>query len=208
MLFFLNIPGYFIDNDLRLDREDTIRGIGGGLLVYVCDGLVVKPLPNQCNFKQYIGLEVIGKNCSKNIYLMYRSPNSPPDNNSELCKFFDELKNNYLVVGDFNYPGIDWESNTADRKSAEFLHTVEDKFLTHLNYLPSHQHGNILDLIFTDRPLEVLDIEDIGCLANSDHSSYLIKTLFEPVTNKTDELILDWKHANDEALQNNFNSQN
>ena len=136
---FLNIPGYFIDNDLRLDGEDTIRGIGGGLLVYVCDGLVVKPLPNQCNFKQYIGLEVIGKNCSKNIYLMYRSPNSPPDNNSELCKFFDELKSNCLVVGDFNYPGIDWESNTADRKSAEFLHTVEDKFLTQLNYSPSHQ---------------------------------------------------------------------
>ena len=54
----------------------------------------------------------------------------------------------------------------------------------------------------------MLDIEDIGCLANSDHSSYLIKTLFEPVTNKTDELILDWKHANDEALQNYFNSQN
>ena len=72
MLFFLNIPGYFIDNDLRLDGEDTIRGIGGGLLVYVCDGLVVKPLPNQCNFKQYIGLEVIGKNCSKNVYPMYR----------------------------------------------------------------------------------------------------------------------------------------
>ena len=205
---FLNIPGYFIDNDLRLDREDTIRGIGGGLLVYVRDGLAVKPLPNQCNFKQYIGLLVIGKNCFKNIYLMYHSPNSPPDNNSELCKFFDELKSNCLVVGDFNYPGIDWESNTADRKSAEFLHTVEDKFLTQLNYSPSHQHGNILDLIFTDRPLEVLDIEDIGCMANSDHSSYLIETLFEPVTNKSDELILDWKHANDEALQNYFNSQN
>ena len=54
----------------------------------------------------------------------------------------------------------------------------------------------------------MLDIEDIGCLANSDLSSYLIETLFEPVTNKSYELILDWKHANDEALQNYFNSQN
>ena len=30
----LDIPGYFIDPDLRSDRLDTINGIGGGLIIY------------------------------------------------------------------------------------------------------------------------------------------------------------------------------
>ena len=35
----LNMDGYFIEPDLRMDRRDTINGIGGGLLVYVKEGL-------------------------------------------------------------------------------------------------------------------------------------------------------------------------
>ena len=35
----LNMDGYFIEPDLRMDRGDTINGIGGGLLVYVKEGL-------------------------------------------------------------------------------------------------------------------------------------------------------------------------
>ena len=41
----LNIPEYFIEPELRLDRTDTMNGVGGGLLVYVKDSLIVKPIP-------------------------------------------------------------------------------------------------------------------------------------------------------------------
>ena len=37
----LSINGYQVMTDLRRDRTDTARGIGGGLLVYAKDGLTV-----------------------------------------------------------------------------------------------------------------------------------------------------------------------
>ena len=36
---FLTIPGYEMQQDLRLDREDTAGGRGGGLLVYAKEGI-------------------------------------------------------------------------------------------------------------------------------------------------------------------------
>lgn len=73
---FLNIPGYYIDNDLRKDRTDTLRGIGGGLLVYVRDGLTVKPKEYNNDLNQFSSFEVIGenKNVSKNISLQLYLP--------------------------------------------------------------------------------------------------------------------------------------
>lgn len=69
----LNIDGYYIDPDLRFDRRDTFNGIGGGLIVYAKDGLVIKPLSIRNDFNQFVQFEVLkedNKNSSLNITLM------------------------------------------------------------------------------------------------------------------------------------------
>ena len=42
----LQIPGYTIEESLRKDRQDTVNGIGGGIIVYVRLGLTVLSLDN------------------------------------------------------------------------------------------------------------------------------------------------------------------
>jgi hypothetical protein len=38
---FLAVPGYNIQPDLRKDRQDMTRGIGGGLIVYARTGVTI-----------------------------------------------------------------------------------------------------------------------------------------------------------------------
>ena len=49
----LNIKGYELQQNLRRDRNDTTNGIGGGLLVYTRDGLVILPCDDENSFNQY-----------------------------------------------------------------------------------------------------------------------------------------------------------
>ena len=202
----LNIPGYFIDPDLRKDRTDTIQGIGGGLIVYSREGLAVKPVEYDSVLNQFVSFQVLTRNKQSplNISLIYKSPNSSNENNEELCKFVENHKNNMLIFGDTNYPNIDWELGVSDRRSADFLKTCEDQFLSQLVDFCTHQKGNILDIVLTDRSADILDIKSIGNLSNSDHSVILCEILLEPEFNSSDQLVFDYKNADMNGLNDFF----
>ena len=57
----LNMDNFELVTDLRKDRSDTANGIGGGLLVYVRNGLTVLPCDNKSDFRQYCKFK-IGEN--------------------------------------------------------------------------------------------------------------------------------------------------
>ena len=48
--------------ELRVDRMDTANGIGGGIIVYIRDGLVVRPETVENNFNQFCKFQVKQKN--------------------------------------------------------------------------------------------------------------------------------------------------
>ena len=49
------------------------------------------------------------------IGVVYRSPNSSATNNGKLLNCIHELSHRHLVImGDFNYPNIDWENLHAN----------------------------------------------------------------------------------------------
>ena len=204
----LNITGYYIDSELRNDRNDTVRGIGGGLLVYIREGMLIKPSECNSSFNQYSSFQVLTKNQQNplTISLVYRSPNSSPENNKELCQFITNHIKNSFIIGDFNFPKIDWDNGTSDKKSEEFLKSCEDSFLTQLVNFCSHQKGNILDLAFTDRPADVIDIKNVGNLSNSDHSAILCEFMLEPDFNSSEQLIFDYKNADMDGLNFFFSS--
>ena len=200
---FLNVPGYYIDPDLRLDRIDTANGIGGGLLVYIKDGLDVLPIDNNSDFNQYKQFAVkSSNNCTKdlNITLIYRSPNSSSDNTKLLCDIIEHSPKNGLIIGDFNLPKIDWNTGIGDSKSKQLIDTSEKMFLTQLVTFPTHQKGNILDLAFTDVPDKILNIETVGNLGSSDHSVIRLDISFTSNFNFSCDKILDWKNADIEGL--------
>ena len=72
----LNINGYSIEPNLRIDRTDTANGIGGGIIVYCKTGLTIKP-SSVNDFIQYCRFEIVDKSNKNNleITVIYRSPN-------------------------------------------------------------------------------------------------------------------------------------
>ena len=171
----LNIEGYYIEPDLRMDRRDNLNGIGGGLIVYIKNGLIVKPLPVENSFNQFVQFDVVNNDdiCaarSLNITLIYRPHSSRDENTDELCKLIEKARKNYIFIGDFNFPGINWEYETSDRKGANFLQCTKDNYLEQLIDFKTHIRGNTLDLLFSNHPDKILTIEPLGNLGNSDHS--------------------------------------
>jgi hypothetical protein len=70
----LTMPGYDIVPDLRVDRRDTVGGIGGGLLVYAKHGMRILPFDTQSDFVQHVGFTVETGSESFNVVLVYRPP--------------------------------------------------------------------------------------------------------------------------------------
>ena len=207
----LNIPGYFIEPELRRDRTDTMNGIGGGLLVYVKDNLIIKSVPVDNNFNMFTRFEIISKESKDDgrfktkpnltVTLVYRPPRARIQNTQELCKLFKNSGENSILIGDFNFPTINWSDLTSDRNCETFLQCVLDNNFEQLVTFPTHVRGNILDLVFSNRPENILNIEALGNLSNSDHTILSIDVIFKSKFNSSEELIDDWRNGDTEGLK-------
>ena len=168
----LNIPGYNIEPDLRIDRQDTLNGIGGGLIVYARDGLILKPIPVESSFNMFARFKIISDENKDDrdltVTIVYRPPRANSVNSEELCKLFQNCNGNNLFIGDFNFPAINWSNLTANGGSEAFLQCVIDNGFDQLVDFPTHIRGNTLDLVLTNRPENILSVEPLGNLSNSD----------------------------------------
>ena len=57
-------------------------------------------------------------------------------------------KHQALIMGDFNYPGINWETLESDSMSQGFFYLTQDYFLIQHVSAPT-RNSNILDLVMT-----------------------------------------------------------
>ena len=95
---------------------------------------------------------------------------------------------NYLFVGDFNFPSIDWQQMACpDTVSKSFLNACNNKFLTQHVDFPTHIAGNTLDLVMSSNPDLIGNVWSIGPLANGDHDmimlvSYLVLIYHSPAS--------------------------
>ena len=114
------------------------------------------------------------------VGVIYRSPSSSPENNSNMLKLLAEVqklaKSHLLITGDFNFPLIDWCLWTApDRDFAglSFLDTLNDLFMfQHVMFstrVRKGQTSSILDLVLTDDENNVDLILTLDPLGMSDH---------------------------------------
>lgn len=205
----LQLEGYFIESTLRCDRTDTTNGIGGGLIVYVKHGITILQTDNINTFNQFCQFKVLSDNNQDlNITLVYRSPNSPNINNSELCELISSLGKNNLIIGDFNYPSIDWANNSCDNKCRPFVDALSERFLHQIIDFPTHIRGNILDLALTDLPERIINIEPIGNLGNSDHSIISLNIMLNVAFNQTNEHVPDWNKCDVDSFSDFLTSVN
>ena len=170
---YLSIPGFQLVS--RFDRNDTQNGRGGGILIYVKDYLKANQTSITCQFNQYAGIQIITNSGVLNLFVVYRSPNSTHENNEKLLALLREIKNPAIIVGDFNYPGIDWGSLSGAGDLQKFIDLTLDQFWDQWVTFPTHKSGNCLDLVFSESNL-ITDIKNESPLGTSDHDTIIIDT--------------------------------
>ena len=121
------------------------------------------------------------------VGVIYRSPGSLDINNALLNQTITDavsLRHSHLLLlGDFNFPGINWDSwstPTSSTVSAEyyFLENIRNNYLFQHVTLPTRGRvgnlANTLDLVFTNEQGMIDEIIYESPLGKSDHSVLLI----------------------------------
>ena len=101
----------------------------------------------------------------------------------------DPSKHHVWVMGDFNYPKLDWEDNQPILKQncpnqeayLDFVSTIDDNCLTQMVREPTRE-GNILDLFLTNSPTLVDSVNVVPGIA--DHQAVMAVVRLRPTIQK------------------------
>ena len=170
----IRIPGYIVS---RSDRRG--RG-GGGVLLYSHENV---PVSETSNYDDGIcqALFCVFHTIKMCVCLVYRPPSTSKETYSRLLRWVNDTLSDVdesyqiILMGDFNFPSIDWSLGTVkrnvsvdQRESAEqFMEWLTRPFLNQYIFLPTRLN-NVLDLFFTNNPFLVTDVEVFDC-GMSDH---------------------------------------
>ena len=117
----------------------------------------------------------IGQSSSHVICCIYVPPDSPLSYVSHHVLFLSDLVSSFsncTFVGDFNLPDIDWFAIMGTYNSSTCLcdFLFDYNFKQHI-FEPTHEKGNVLDLVLTSPCVSVtnLTIHSLSSLSFSDH---------------------------------------
>ncbi|KAK7093942.1 hypothetical protein V1264_007621 [Littorina saxatilis] len=159
-----------------------------GICLYIHSSLKPSPVDTiDSDFEEHILAECKRDNLpSLLVGLVYRSPNSSKDNNEKLNSLLvkaAQLKHyELLIMGDFNYPEIDWDSSTSEagpsHPATSFVKATKDAFLVQHQKEPTRfrpgQKANIVDLVLTSEEGTVEEISTTPGMGKSDHFTLII----------------------------------
>ena len=200
---YLGVAGYELQTVLRLDRSDTDRGRGGGLLVYTKTGLQILTCDKTVVFNQYCKFVVRGVT----FYLIYRSPNSSTEEVTRLAALIRQVEKDCVIIGDFNLPSIDWRSGTARGAATEVLEAVEDMLMSQMVDFSTQVKGNILDLVITNMPERLLEVRDEGRLGKSDHVMIVTEISVGKSHTESPRPLPDWRNADWASMRSELDSR-
>ena len=178
------IPGFHIESENLLDKS-----VGRGLVIYVQNNLsytkldLGKIVPKDDIPDEVLACEInLSQGDKLLLCVFYRSPSSSEDNSrkiNELMRRLISLNHSHvLMVGDYNYPKIDWTSYTSDSKhediNFEFIECVRDCYMHQHVTTPTRGRGtetpSVLDLVFSNEAELVEGVTTNAPLGASDHS--------------------------------------
>ena len=173
-----SIPSsFFCPNNYVIYRSDRTHAKGGGTLLLVKNTVVSKPLEldNNSSIDAVACELLLADNTNIGLLCVYRPPGLTADDNSKLYSimntFLDfKLKFN-VIVGDFNFPDIQWPDSTSSSQSDAFLYFLQDNFLQQHVRTPTRRASqSILDLVLTTQGTDILNLMVNEEFGSSDHS--------------------------------------
>ena len=204
-----------------LDAELALRGyemfrcdrstgnLGGGVLLYVRNSLKPVEFLPQTKYPEHTWCKIRGANKDELLIgVCYRSNNTKiyPDGSHDLLrKLVAEVGNHHtLMIGDFNYGGIDWISHTvgagAGYECQQFLDSLEDNFFT--QHVDVSTRGNsLLDLILSNEPDLVTDVNCLENLGTSDHNVLICSVHMQGESITDNKMAYDYNKADFKGLK-------
>ena len=175
----VNMEGFTL---FRRDRGRGDKKRGGGVLLYVSNDLDAVRV-GECTVRKSETLWVKIKDLGGdyiNVGVCYRSPTASMEEEEDLVKEISEnCRRRALVLGDFNYGDINWETLQAENGSSrKFMEIISDLFLT--QHVKEGTRGErILDVVLSTGQDMVEDLKVRGPIANSDHNVLVFKLVCE-----------------------------
>ena len=181
-----NLDGYQM-------HTTNVSSKGRGIIIYTHQSI-----PNTLNisakteFSEYKLISIkVDKNIDFLVAAIYRSDSGTKENNENLLKLLKEIsgmrQSHKLIIGDFNYKEIDWESwSTSKSENSEeqaFINCIQDIYwFQHVTsptrYRTDHEPST-LDLVFTNEESMIEQISYQSPLGKSDHSVLYLKYLLK-----------------------------
>ena len=205
-------------NEFKMYRNDRKTGRGGGVLLYVHEKFN-SSLCNEMNslkFPESIWCYILLDDGNKLLVgVVYRSPNCSDEGNNELRNMIKAAANirgieNILIMGDFNYPEIDFGRGTVEGpvdsephkffecvQEADFIENVKDVTRYRGDQVPSR-----LDYILSNNN-NIDNIAKLPPLGKSDHIGIEARILINvEIGNNEDSRKRNYRRADYEQFGN------
>ena len=167
-------------NRFKLYTKNFMKKGLRGIFCYVRSNVNSSVINLGLIFNEYLCIKIGGLLEDLIILVIYRSPHSENENNTKLLlllKKFMSVKGKKIIVGDFNFPSIDWKNvlTSYGPKSIEnkFINFINDNFLSQLIDVPTRyrdsQKCNLLDLVLVQEKENIFDIRCRAPIGKSDH---------------------------------------
>jgi hypothetical protein len=204
MLAEISIEGYTI---YRKDRYNFKEGKGGGVILYIRNELVsydYEELNKSASESVWCKLK-IDNNSSITIGVCYRSQAASEQELQELYNVINVAsQGKVLLMGDFNYPLLNWDTYECDSNAEKFRDLLLDNYLYQHVREPTRE-SNILDLVISSDENMVANIEVLEHLGNSDHNIIVWSLILDVGLNKTKQPFRKYYKADYVAMRNWFN---
>ena len=195
-----NLPGFTM---FRRDRASGHRG--GGVLLYIrCEFNPIE-VRLSSQFAEQVWCSVHVKNGQDLLIgVCYRSSNvaiTGPNNDQMLFDTLAEVyKRPLLLIGDFNYPDIDWSiSYRGSVNSQRFVDCVDEGFLMQ-NAFDGTCNGTILDLVVTNEPEMIDCVTVLDTFSSSDHNLLQWEVKLSPAASVFNCTRLDYSRADFDGI--------
>jgi len=198
----LNVEGYTI---FRKDRDSSTENRGGGVLLLVNEQFkaIHRGDLNDDDFSECIWCDLEFSKIKILVGVCYRPPNCELKCDEGLINLINKVgKHKTLILGDFNFPNIDWTDVTKLDESNKFVKCINDNFL--IQKVDAVTRGeNILDLILVSDNDLINSVEVGEPFVTSDHNIIRFELITEcTIDNKVNKPVFNYFKADYDLIRN------
>ena len=161
------------------ENNNKFRTNGGGVLIGIKHNLDIqtKLIPVKCR-AEILSIEITDSNGRKSIIsAFYRVGTLGSENHNRVDQHLRIIRrrrgvDEITLIGDLNMCNTNWENFSSNIPTEQlFLDTFNDLSFSQAVRAPTHNKGNILDVVLTDKPdnIQNIDIDRDSGIGCSDH---------------------------------------